>query len=104
VNVILDIDVTPADHIALGDDFRVEAAITVDKAHDAVLVPLAALFRRGEHEAVFIVDGNTARLVPVRTGRRGDREAEVLEGLSGGERVIVYPGDKITDGTPLALP
>lgn len=104
VNIILDIDVPPTDRETLGDGFRVEAAITVDQAHDAVLVPLAAVFRRGDREAVFVVEGTRARLVAVRTGRRGDREAEVLEGLSGGERVIVYPGEKIADGTPLAVP
>jgi HlyD family secretion protein len=76
----------------------VEAAITVDEAHDAVLVPLAAVFRRDGGEAVFVVDGGRARLVPVTIGRRGDREAEVLAGLSGGESVIAYPGDTIADG------
>lgn len=103
VNVVLDIDVPPTDYATLGDGFRVEAAITVDEAHDAVLVPLAAVFRRGDQEAVFVVEGARARLVAVKTGRRGDREAEVLEGLSGTERVIVYPGEKIADGTPLAV-
>lgn len=103
VNVVLDIDVPATDHAALGDGFRIEAGIVVDTAHDAVLVPLAALFRRGDGEAVFVVRDARARLVTVRTGRRGDREAEVLEGLEGGERVIVYPGEKIGDGTRLAV-
>ena len=101
VNVIVDIAVSPTDRDTLGDDFRVEAAITVDQAHDAVLVPVAALFRKADDEAVFVVSRNRARLVPVKTGRRGDREAEVLEGLTGDESVIVYPADTITDGTVL---
>jgi HlyD family secretion protein len=98
VNVIVDIDVPVDARSALGDEFRVEAAITVDAAHDAVLVPLAALFRHSGGEAVYVVDGTRARLVPVTTGRRGDREAEVLSGLSGGERVVAYPGDAVHDG------
>jgi HlyD family secretion protein len=101
VNVIVDLDPSPDGRAALGDDFRVEAAITVDEAHDAVLVPLSAVFRRDGSEAVFVVEETRARLVPVTTGRRGDRDAEVLEGLSGGERVIAYPGDTINDGTPV---
>jgi HlyD family secretion protein len=40
--------------------------------------------------------------VPVETGRRGDREAEVRAGLSGDEQVIVYPGDAVADGTRIA--
>lgn len=98
VNVIVDVDVPPQARPALGDDFRVEAAITIDTVPDAVLVPLAALFRHADGEAVFVVDGRRARLVPVRVGRRGDREAEVLTGLAGGERVVAYPGDTVGDG------
>jgi len=102
VNVIVDLDTVPAERPSLGDDFRVEAAITIDEAHDAVLVPLAALFRRGAGEAVFVVADGRARLVPVTIGRRGDHEAEVLAGLSGGEQVIAYPPDTIADGTRIA--
>ena len=99
VNVILDFDSPPADRPTLGDDFRVEARITVDEAHDAVLAPLSALFRSEKGEAVFVVEAGRARLVPVRSGRRGDRLAEVLEGLRGGEQVVEYPADKVADGT-----
>jgi HlyD family secretion protein len=101
VNVIVDLAPFPDDRPTLGDDFRVEAAITIDTARDVVLVPLAGLFRRGDAEAVFVVADGRARRVSVTTGRRGDREAEVLSGLSGGETVIVYPGDAITDGHPV---
>lgn len=99
VNVIVDLEAVADDSPALGDDFRVEAAITIDEAHDAVLVPLAAVFRRDGREAVFVVTDGRARLVPVTIGRRGDRDAEVLDGLSGGEQVIAYPPDSVADGT-----
>lgn len=103
VNVIVDVDVPAEARPALGDDFRVEAAITIDAVHDAVLVPLAALFRHADGEAVFVVNGQRARLVPVTIGRRGDRAAEVLSGLSGGESVIAYPGDAVGDGTAVSI-
>jgi HlyD family secretion protein len=99
VNVIVDLDAPPGDGPALGDDYRVEAAITIDEAHDAVLVPLAAVFRQDGREAVFVCAAGRARLVGVVLGRRGDRAAEVLEGLAGGEQVIAYPADAIADGT-----
>lgn len=103
VNVIIDFDSPPAERPTLGDDFRVEAAITVDEVADAVRVPLAALFRHGRGEAVFVVSDSQARLVPVRTGRRGDAEAEVLEGLAGGERVVAYPSDRVADGVAVLV-
>ncbi|MFN9368305.1 MAG: efflux RND transporter periplasmic adaptor subunit, partial [Planctomycetia bacterium] len=103
VNVIVDFESPPEERPTLGDDFRVEAAITVDELADAVRVPLAALFRHGREEAVFVVAGNRARLVTVRTGRRAEREAEVLEGLAGGESVIAYPSDRVADGVPVRV-
>ncbi len=104
VNVVVDIDVPEDDQPALGDDFRVEAAIIVDDIHDAVLVPLAAVFRRDGREAVFVVADGRARLAPVTIGRRGDRDAEVVRGLNGGEQVIAYPPDTVTDGTRVVTP
>lgn len=102
VNVIVDLDV-PTEEPLLGDDYRVEAAITVDEVQEAVLVPLAAVFRRDGGEAVFVVHDGRAQLTPLTTGRRGQHEAEVREGLSGGERVILYPGDAITDGAVVRI-
>jgi len=99
VNVIVDLDTAAAARPSLGDDFRVEAAITIATAHDAILVPLAALFHRGEGQAVFEVVDGRARLVRVTIGRRSNREAEVLEGLTGGETVITYPPDMVAEGT-----
>lgn len=98
VNVIVDLDVPPDMPLALGDDFRLDVAITIDEVHDAVLVPLAAVFSHGAQEAVFVVEHGRARLAPVRIGRRGEREAEVLEGLAEGAQVIAYPSDAVTDG------
>lgn len=98
VNVILDLVSPPQERPSLGDDFRVDASIEIDRVDDAVLVPLSALFRSGSTPAVFVVESGRARLVPLAVGRRGDRLAEVTEGLSGGEQVIEYPPDTIRDG------
>jgi len=101
VNVILDLVSPPERRPTLGDDFRVEARIEVDRVDDAVLVPLSALFRMGNARGAYVVDGGRARLVAVEVGRRGEGFAEVLEGLSGGEQVIAYPPDTIRDGAPV---
>ena len=101
VNVILDLVSPPEERATLGDAFRVDAAIEVDRVDEAVLVPLSALFRSGSGRAVYVVDKGRARLAPVSIGRRGDRLAEVTEGLSGGEQVIAYPPDSVHDGAPV---
>lgn len=98
VNVVLDLVSPPEERPTLGDDFRIDARIEVDRVDDAVLVPLSALFRTGNARAVFVVERGRARRVPVTIRRRGERHAEVVEGLSGGEQVIEYPPDTVRDG------
>jgi len=61
-------------------------------------VPTSSLFRRGDDWAVFAVEGGRAHLRTVQLGRRNGLQAEVRQGLSAGDRVIVHPGDKLEDG------
>ena len=98
VNVVIDFASPTAAWGNLGDAHRVDTRITVDTRDDAVLVPVSALFRRGEGWAVFAVDGGRARMQPVKTGPRNGMVAVVLDGLEPGTRVIAYPGDAIADG------
>jgi HlyD family secretion protein len=82
----------------LADGFRVEVRIALWEAADVVKAPQGGVFRQGEEWAAFRVEGDVARLVKVRLGHRGDREVEVLSGLSPGDRLAVYPGDRVKDG------
>lgn len=90
--------VGPAQAWGLGHDYRVTARIITSSTPRALRVPASALFRQGPDWAVYrLVDGR-ARLLKVRIGRRNEDFAEVLGGLAAGERVIVYPGDRLADG------
>jgi HlyD family secretion protein len=82
----------------LGDGYRVDARIVTWSAEDVVRVPASALFRTGERWEVFVVDDGRARRREVAIGRRGEAGAEVVGGLAPGERVIVFPSDRIEDG------
>ena len=88
----------PASAPVLGHGFRVDARITLSRVNDALRVPADALVRKGEGWAVFRVTDGRARLVPVRTGIGDDRHREVLEGLSAGDRVVLYPAATLVDG------
>lgn len=98
VNVIADFTGDPAERAALGDGYRVHARVVVWQKPDAIRVPLSALFRDGDHWAVFVVAGGRAALRAVEIGHRGDREAEALSGVAEGERVIAHPADRLTGG------
>jgi HlyD family secretion protein len=83
----------------LGDSYRVEARVVTWEKSDALCAPAGALFQRDGECHTFVVEGGRARLRIVKTGQSNGVETEVLEGLREAERVIVYPGDKVSDGT-----
>ncbi len=98
VNVVIDFTSPPAQVQRLGDGYRVDARIVVQARADARVVPVAALFRDGAGWAVFVVDDGRARKRAVGLGGRNSGEAWVEQGLEPGERVIVYPSDRVADG------
>jgi HlyD family secretion protein len=103
VNVIVDFTLPEKYRPVVGDAFRVEAKIIVWEGQDVLKVPAGALFRSRDGWAVFVysADGKAARR-SVKIGHNNGLEAEVLEGLAEGDRVVVHPGDKIKDGVAIA--
>ncbi|WP_291844429.1 HlyD family efflux transporter periplasmic adaptor subunit [Maricaulis sp.] len=98
VNIVLDFTGPPDDLGKLGHGYRVETAITVWQRDDALQIPVAALFRHDREWAVYRIITNRARLTPVVIGRDNGIQAEILSGLSAGDRVILYPGEGVADG------
>jgi HlyD family secretion protein len=99
--VWINIDITsPREQWAnLGDGYRVDVKIVVDEVERATVVPIGALFRRGDAWHVFIVDGGRAHLRRVDVARRSGRVAAIAEGLRPGETVVVYPPTALADGS-----
>ncbi|MGN6513464.1 MAG: efflux RND transporter periplasmic adaptor subunit [Lysobacteraceae bacterium] len=69
-----------------------------------VLVPAAALAERGGRQVVFVVTDvrdatGTARQRAVTLGRTLGDDREVLDGVAGGETVVLDPADRLADGT-----
>jgi HlyD family secretion protein len=101
VNVIADFTSPPEKRRRLGDAYRLEAQIVVWEADDVLRVPAGALFRRGAGWAVFAVRDGRARLTPITVGQSNGSDAEVLDGLSVGEQVILHPSDRVADGVKI---
>lgn len=102
VRVVLSLAASPDQHSRLGHDYRVFVRITVHEAADALLVPLGALFRHREAWAVFVFEGGRARLRTIEVGHRNATHAEVVKGLTAGQRVIQHPSDRIVEGVRVA--
>lgn len=99
VNVLVDITDPRERWRSLGDGYRVAARISLWQGTDVLRAPSSALFRRGEQWSAFVVRDGVARVTDVRVGERAGAEVQVLSGLAAGDRVILHPSDKITDGT-----
>ncbi len=64
-----------------------------------ILVPSAALVRRGELDGVFVVDSEgTAYYRLVKTGKTLGDQVEILSGLDDGEHVAVSKINQLSDG------
>jgi HlyD family secretion protein len=98
VNVLVDITSAPERWINLGDGYQLDARIAVFSQDDAIVVPSGALVRRGENWSVFVVNAGRVEAQDITLLRRSGRLAAVAAGLSPGERVIVYPSDRIAPG------
>lgn len=95
-NVIIDLIEPPAE---LGDGFRVIARIRLWRAENALKIPLSSIFRcETASWCVFsVVNGRAARR-EVRVGHRNAEEAELLDPLPEGLRLIRYPSNNLAGG------
>lgn len=98
VDVVFDILSPEAARPGLGHGFAVFMRVIEWETEAALQVPLGALFRRGDGWAVFVVENGIVREQPVVLGRRGDRMAEILEGVSEGDAIITHPSDVVAEG------
>ena len=99
VNVIIDFDTTWEERKTLGDGFRVEARIAVDRsAENSLVVPSGALFREGDAWMLYRLRQGRAERFPVTVGLSNPRESEIVSGVAEGDEVILYPSEKVGNG------
>lgn len=101
VNVIIDFTDPPAQWRRLGHGYRVEARIVLWENEDVLKVPLSALFRDAGDWTIFVEREGRAEKRRVEPGRQNGLESEILEGLAVGERIVLYPSDRVVAGVRL---
>lgn len=99
VYVIADFTDPVEQRATLGDGFRVEARIVRWSADDVLRVPAGALFQREGRWQTFVIEGSRVRLRSVGVGQSNGLETEILSGLAEGDRIVIYPGDRLADGS-----
>lgn len=77
--------------------------LTLEARPAVASVPEDALIPTAEGQFVFLVDGETARRVPVETGARRDARVEIRKGLEEGMRVVTAGQIKLRDGARIKI-
>jgi membrane fusion protein, multidrug efflux system len=80
-----------------------EVEMTAAVSHPVVRVPASAVIADAQGVHVAVVDGGRVHLVRVRPGRDFGSVIELVEGLSGGEPLIVTPPTSVTEGTQVQV-
>lgn len=65
---------------------------------ERILIPMAAVSRRGQLEMVYVVEDDHARTRLVTIGPRRGNQVEVLSGLSDGDVIVTDPGSNLREG------
>lgn len=94
-----DIDILNPDS-NLKVDFDVNVDILLGSADNAVKIPIECIkYDKGGRTSVFKVVDKIAKQIDVKLGIQSDTEAQVIDGLSAGDIVILNPGISISNGT-----
>ena len=99
VYVVADLLTPLAQRGSLGDNFRVEGRIITWQNDRVLKVPVGALFRRDGQWYAYVLANGRAQLRSVKVGHASDSEFELLDGLKEGDQVVLYPGDRVHDGS-----
>ncbi len=104
VNVIIAFAPESRDEAArLGHGYQIDATMILWSSEDALRVPIGALFRGGDGGwRVFVMDGGRAQERAIAIDHINDEYAEVTEGLSEGEVVVLNPGSALEEGARIA--
>ncbi|MDB4473750.1 HlyD family efflux transporter periplasmic adaptor subunit [Opitutaceae bacterium] len=102
VNVLADLITPPDQRTNLGDGYRVEARIEKARRDNVIQIPAGALFQDEQTWSTFVLKGTTVEKRTVQPGLSNGLQTEILSGLEPEETVVLYPGDRIEDGSRVA--
>jgi RND family efflux transporter MFP subunit len=95
---LVKLDLPPVDGLRTGQFGRVSVPVAETQL---LLVPRAAVLKRGQMELVFVARDGRAVLRLVKTGKGLDGRVEILSGLEAGEAVVVSDTARLIDGQPV---
>ncbi|MBT8147320.1 MAG: efflux transporter periplasmic adaptor subunit, partial [Gammaproteobacteria bacterium] len=83
----------------MGAEYRVEVAIVTWQDQDVLTIPTSAIFQRSDGWNTFVVVDGRTELRPLFIGVRGRDFTQVIDGVSEGDTVVLFPSDLVNEGT-----
>jgi membrane fusion protein, multidrug efflux system len=77
--------------------------LQVDTAHNALVVPPAAIQRGPSGPYVFVATGGAVKRQPVTLGHEDEQWSIVTEGLGVGDKVVIDGASRLSDGTKISV-
>ena len=68
--------------------FSAQVEITVEEVHNVVRIPTEAVAEKQGSHFVYLIEGETQRIIPVKLGKGNDQYVEVLSGLKANDRIL----------------
>lgn len=90
------------DNVLFPNQF-VNITLLVDTAHDAVLIPSAAIQRGAPGTFVYVLNGNKVALKIVKLGPAQGDVIAVTDGLAPDDKVVTDGADKLRDGAEVSV-
>jgi RND family efflux transporter MFP subunit len=81
----------------------VQAALPLAASRDLVIPTNALIFRAEGIQVATVDSGGKVKLAGVKVGRNFGNTVEVLDGLKGGEQLVLNPPDSMTDGDQVTV-
>jgi HlyD family secretion protein len=85
------------DHPLLRNRLRVDAYVVTAQKGDALVVDSGPAFNGKGRQDIFVVEGGTARRVPVEVGLADGQAVEILSGLRAGDRIVASDMSRFRD-------
>ena len=89
------------EEIAIGS--TVKLSLVTERAENAMLVPVDALYYSGGDGYVYLYEDGTAKMAPVEVGLYDSDYAEILSGLTGKELVVSTWSSNLYEGAKIRL-
>ena len=79
------------------------ATVVFSKFENAIVVPQISVVRRSIGEVIYVVNGNTAKETPVKTGLRKEGYIQILEGITLNDEIVKDGAGFLTDSSIIEI-